>query len=525
MVAWEVVFLFAFSSLQLGVGTWWWQGPALDRTRGWVVALLVLNGVSTLLNGLDVRAGLPALSAASVFLDRWTNFVLVGVGLVAADPGDRLGRPGRVVLAALAGAFLVATPIHAFGSDPPPATEALFTTSLVAAGLLVVVGLLRRARAEAPNPFVWALLLSGLGFRLGELGIAFFNPGALAASDALAGLVHDATLRVGLALVPVGAIVALAIAGIDGERGEREPLALAGVLWILGIFVGFARRSISAPPSFVFFTLGVVRPAAVLASQARLQATPFTSTARARTLATGVAAGLAAALGLGLASVWGLTGTAAIVLSLGLAMFGGAVAHLARSVTDGADPAREDAAGGSGEEPIEWPLDEEQVTLPADWRERTRANFELFREQPPAIRERLAGLSRWERLILALDGASADEEGLPAYERTTPGLHFRTQCPYSAVGQEITRVNERAGRVLTERGLEAGKPTMAPPRLVEDRMGRAEGLTSPRAKIYELTPEGRRLARAIREEVGLEERSAETVARLVAEGFADAEQA
>lgn len=226
-------------------------------------------------------------------------------------------------------------------------------------------------------------------------------------------------------------------------------------------------------------------------------------------------------MGLGLAVLWSVGKSSQIVLAGAFAVFG-ASSYIVYG--DRPETGADQGTRGPGATPGDWPLEHDEVTLPGDWADRTSENYHLFRKQPEGVREGLADLARWERIVLTLDGAP-EREGLPPYERTTPGLHFLTHCPYSNIGPEIDRANERAESILEDFELETGSGmAYTDPDLVEGRLGRAEGLDSPRVKIYELTDVGERVAARLRDELGLGDEDPTEVERLVAEGFGDRPQ-
>lgn len=237
--------LIAFAVLQFVVGYWWWQGPWLDGTRTWIAGLLGFNGASALLKALVGWTGVQAFQHLSLFTDRWTNLFLLGVALVASDPLDAHRRERRIFLGSLGLLFLGAVPLRSFTRILRTPLRFFFTTTLFLAAAFTVVGLVRRTGSEAPEAGVWALVLSGVGFRYGELGVRFFHWSQVTnLSSPLPWGLDSILLRVGL---PVAAFLASGVLAhrLRQETSEeaRQLLLAALMLWVFGLLVGYARRT------------------------------------------------------------------------------------------------------------------------------------------------------------------------------------------------------------------------------------------------------------------------------------------
>lgn len=515
---WTILFL---AGLQLAVAYWWWRGPTLEGSRWWIVALFALNGAATVLN-LGRRFGAElVLDATGGFLDRWSNFALLGFGLLALDVRRRWTRPRRAFLAAVGLLMVAGTGVWMAArlgplSKPPWTRLATFHSLLLA----IVVGsaaLLRRFLTwdEGQSP-LWGLALAGIGLRYAELSVWLTLPGEL--PPTWTGWVSfTASFGMWIALLSVVAAIVVGVWRYARDRPQRARTTyqLALALLLAGLLFG-AGRSVDPDVTYlgVVFTLALVRPLVFAEVRSRLAGGHLWTSSIRTTLARGSCAYLAVILGLALATAIGLGFQGAHLTGAGLLPLGVLAGDfLLRRTPDLVSSTDEER--NTGDE--DWPLDPDEVTLPPDWRERLEAGRRRFRDLDPAVQDALAGLAHWQRILLVLEG-TPDGDDLPPYERTTPGLHFRTHCPYASIGPEIRRANERARSIAEDLGVKSG-PGSRSLALVDEAWGRAQGLDSPRVKHYELTPLGERVAAALREEIGLGDADPEDVARVVGEGF------
>lgn len=516
VVAWELWTLLWLAALQFAVAWWWRRGPSLKGTEIWVPALFVLNGVATLLGvSQELMSPSAPLGVARKLADKATNPLLFAT-VLAALPSRRRGlRRAALALAALA--TLVGAPLLVVAQARTQLVFFLVEAPLLAATFLVPAATFVHAREGADRrSLVWLVVLGAIGFRFAELSVAVFLD-----LEALAGpvdgrflykLLRTATLPA--LLVALATLVVRRTAlewGDDALFLDTSVALLAG-----GLLLGWSRLVGSQSILAVLLSLAFVRPLVLFGAQASLPGFPR---GRVRRLAEGASVYGMSLLGVALATRL-FTG-ARVFLPVGVtfALLGGLLLRtLDRSGRlPGAEGSPDPEAGTWDGD---WPVDPDEVNLPQDWEDRVREGFEGFRGLPEDVRENLAGLSRWQRLILALEGAPEGDRQ-PAYERTTPGLHLTTHCPYSEIGPAINRANQDRYEAVVEEHDLSPPPGLAGAEepLVESRLGRAEGLDSPRVKSYELTELGEEVAEALRREVGLDDRPPEEVARVVGEGF------
>lgn len=515
---WTVLFL---AGLQLGVAYWWWKGPRLPGTRGWVTALFGLNGSATLLNhGSKVLAS-PLLDALGTLADRPTNVALLALGVIALDPDGRHRRWwGPALLALLA----LQVPSVAYmewaklaGAGAPNILRITTTPVLFLAAAVGGAALLQRGlRWSSDEDVLWGLALAGVAVRYADLTAWFFKARRVTQllDQAPHQVLRDAAFLLGLAAMVLSAAGLLARYVRDPPDRNRRTYEFVLALVVAGFLYGAARNVSTTTFLGVVFTMALVRPLVFLETRARLDGNHLWSGDLRRTLGTGTCAYLTSLAGVGVAVVVGLGTAGAFLTAAGLLPLG----VLAGTYVQDHGPTPL-SPGSRAPDPEEgqWPVEAEEITLPPDWRKRLTAGQRAYRDLAPDVRERLDGLSHWERILLALDGAP-DGGDLPPYERTTPGLHFLTHCPYASIGPEIRRANARARSIAQELGLDPGPGAPVQP-LVEEDWGRAQDLESPRVKHYDLTPLGRRVAQALREEIGLGDADPEEVARVVADGY------
>lgn len=515
LLAWLAVFQFA-------VAWWWWKGPSLKGTRGWGAALFLLNGAATAFNAADQAVGSAYAVRVASLVDFWTQLFLVG--LVLASVQDRPWHRWMAPLAlATTGAALGYGTLTRLGFHLPlplgsPSMDDLGLGLAMAIG---GIGIAVQARKAAPGAAAaWLLVLAVIVMHMVEFAVswALLLPMQHAQGTLVANAVYHAVRL--LPLVPVAlASAALARARLRAAAEVRADLDLAAALLAAGLFIGVARFGAGLDSSgeamtAVLFSLAFVRPVVFVAAQARLEGALILRSSRGVAMAFGgcvLGVSYAAYLVAGL--LWTTPGLArpafgAMAAVLTLAAGRRAWQRLRESVL----------APRAASQPGGWPLEPGRVPLPADWQRRVEANAAAFRALPPAAREGLARLARWQRIVLALDGAPPGRDGGRPYERTTPGLHLATHCPYSLIGPEVVRANERAAAIVAELGIRAPSDGALPPGpLIRSTWGTAEGLRSKRARIYELTPLGKRVAARLREEVGLGEYPSQAVAEVIGE--------
>lgn len=529
-LTWETWALAGLGLLQFGVAYWWWRGPWLEGTRGWVTALFALNGASSLFTAAELAADAALAASASGLASVGTNVALLGVGLVGLGWNERRPRAHQatlgleVVIAALAAAGLVAAES---GASAPALLAGighrhLRSLSLTLAIVAGAAALLHRGRSRGDVAGPWLLAMAAVTFRFAELGAAFFNPARFVPDDR--GLLATAGQMAPSLWLPVMAAAFMGLAWIRLRRDDLQDALfhdLALVLLAAGFFFGLARNSYDVPPLFAYLTLDLVRPAAFVGLQALLHPAPFRRTRQWAQLWQGSIVFVWVLAGFPLSRLLGLGTPSAVASSLGLGILAlGLVIVLGRSRRRSArDPSSPRGATGADDRGPDWPLDPERVSLPGDWEDRVASGYEVYRDLDPSAQAALDDLARWERVVLALH-AAPEGDRLPPYERTTPGLHLVTHAPYSSIGPEIKRTNERADRILDELGVAVqGDPSHQDEALVESTMGPAEGLSSPRVKSYALTDLGREAAQALAEQVDVDE---DVLLDVLGEGYRDA---
>lgn len=459
MAAWEAWTLFWLAALQFIVAVWYWQGPYLERTRGWVVWLFGLNGLATLLAAVATLAGTPALLPFADAVDVWTNLPLLGLA-VALLP-LRLGR------AAAAALFLSAAAVLLFSSASLLAAPARALSDPAVSALLRELPLL--AAIVATSLALWPAAKGRDWPRLLIAGALAMRFAELATSTFLARLMNDGFTREAPVLIAdIARSVAIAsllvAAGVLLHLRLRRPSAaidLAASLLLAGFLIGFARASITPAATLLYFTIAFVRPLAFVAAMSVASGAGLFGDlrwGRLLPMGTSFVAGL---VGLEIArAVWGLDPAAATLVA-------GAFATVTLVVLR-AWTFREGELVEGGR----------QTSGPA------RNGMEG--ERPPQSSVLLHSLNYWERLAVVL----YIWKDVPpnAFERTTPALAAMTGVPYTSIGAETGRTNARIAR-------EVGGPSEYA--VFRSTWGRAEGLASPRAKVYWLTPAGETLAQGV----------------------------
>lgn len=534
---WESWLLAGLGVFQLAVAWWWWQGPYLRGTRGWVTGLFALNGLATLTRAVPNVPDGSLLDITSGVFDRWTLLFLLGFGLVGLRRGKKASsaEKGIVTIAALALVALTVRTIQVElpGSVKPPWISLLANGILMVAIIVGGIALIRWTRsADQPSAAVWILLLAGLGMRYAELATWLTPPTSISAYTSPDLLTAAENLLSAAALLSMlAAAVALLYRRSQPEKVEDLRLFdLSLILVLAGFLFGFARvTSANEITLAIVFSLAVVRPLVFLGGQYRLDQASTRTSQRLSWLKNGAGFFGSAFLGALLAPGLRIPGLGAWAVGAMFGLFGWVIA------TNQSLPFESAEAGTERKEPVtarnqaprsrDWGIEEERVQLPSDWRDRVTADYEAYRELPLAVQAEIASLSRWQRILLVLEGAP-EGDGLPAYERTTPGLHLLTQCPYASIGPEVSRANNRAERILEEVGLGPPPSSMLGEEpLIESRFGSAEGLDSPRAKSYQLTGLGEQVAERLREAIGLGDLDPEDAHRLAGEAFEPREPA
>lgn len=525
--AWEIWALAGTAFLQLAVAYWWWRGPYLEGSRTWVSALFGLNGLGTLSKALRLTldSRLALVDALGSVAESWTNFALFGLGLVALGVHRRRSVVPKALLGLYALFFVLYTPFEflyvAFESPRPALPFSFQATTLSLAIIAGALGLIWRTRsAHRTEDVLWVLALAGIGFRYAELALTFSPPAEFLDQLTIASSTPVGNLGRALRLVAMAAAFGwLLLRRYREPRPARPRLYEISILLVgAGFLFGGARILSSGSDLVIYFSLGFVRPIVFLGVQSQMTETPFWETRQWSHLRTGTIVFLWVLIGLPLGHILQLTSLSSILVGLSLGVL---VLGVLRTASPPPRP-EEPSTTGPQEPDRDWPLEDERVALPDDWRRRVEDGYELYRSLEQSTRDEVDGLARWQRIVLALHAAPEDSQ-VPPYERTTPGLHLLTHCPYASIGPEISRANERADRILDEVDLERPRTAsldIEEP-LIEGSLGQAEGLSSPRVKSYELTEIGEQVARRLREELGLEDLDDADVRRLVGEGYAN----
>lgn len=538
-LTWEAWALGGLGALQFAVAYWWYRGPYLQGTRGWVTALFALNGVSSIGAAAQMVPPLAAGGVAQALTSATataTNLALLGVGLVALGwprRRPRLNRGLLLVVGTLAAVAVVGQPLMILGAYSLPDTpfwdgtfralQSLTLTVAVAAGAAALISWARSSQKDAG---IWLLALGGITIRYADLGTGFFNLDRFERFLTASGLTRlgAPALSTWLPMMVTASAVLLYVRLTRDDVPDRRLYDLTLVVLGAGFLFGLARELGTTPPLVQYLTLDLVRPAVFVGVQALLHPSPFHETRQWTELRRGSVVFVWILLGYPISLLMGLPPAAAVAASLGFGVLAlGLVIALEETVGDESPtPSEAPVSGGGDDASPDWPLEPERVSLPEGWEARVAEGYEAYQALAPHVRERLDDIPRWQRLLLALE-AAPEGDRLPPYERTTPGLHLVTHAPYPTIGPEIARTNERAEAVLEEMGMD---PKRAAPRngdpLVEGRMGPAEGLSSSRAKAYEVTDLGAAVARRVAKRVGLDDLDDETVLAVLGEGYRDA---
>lgn len=524
--AWETWTLLWLSAFQFAVAYWWWKGPRIEGTRRIVTALFALNGIVTLRPVLlPYLPGDAYVKGVTGLADNFTLVLMVMFGAAGLDVSGRFRRARKLGGAGLLVAYALLSPfwfMSKLGAFSMPTWDVLATTGVqLLAGILVAGAIVPRLRQPASRQRdAWLLALAGVGLRFAEFSMAELFPTSLVRGLPESGwFVAQHALRVGMAAAVVGALAALIVPYFrDEEPGLVHDASLA--LLLGGLVLGAGRRIGRGDFPSLIFSFAFLRPLAFAGSQVRLSEGPWQRSRPVRNLVRGGLLFFASLAAVHLGTFWLAAPPAALGFGAALAVMGIPVIRRFDPAPEAPSKPRGDVPEGDSSEGAhrDWPVEEDRVALPDGWQEELRAREEAYRELPEDVQGRLDDLARWQRIVLALDGAPEADE-LPPYERTTPGLHFATHCPYSNVGPNISRANERWEGILEELGVPGPDLSPGEEPLIEGSWGRAEGLDSPRVKWYRLTELGEEVAAQLREDLGLGDRDAGEVTALVGEGF------
>lgn len=516
--AWETWLLTVYAVFQAAVAVWWWKGPYLPGTRGWGAALFGLNGFATFTAAV-ADPGTVFRNLGNV-ADIWTNLCQLGFIAAALPALPRMGTTRWPILIGCV-LSLSAASWGIFVADLPPGWVAL-TQELpfLLAMVLAAPAIALQARSPSgPLRRAWLLVLGVLVFRHAEVEMVYFVGAFLESGFGSAWpIVVDTWLRLVAFASSLAAFAFLLLAWRRERTRDRAELEIALVFVVSGFILGALFVQGGAPETAIWFTLGLVRPVAFLAAQARLAEESLFDRRETRAVIAGTFV-LAFALAglLGAQGLWGLSERMALLSAVGFAFLGFPVARWVyeRSAREKTLPTSPPSKAGT------WSIEHERVPLPSDWRERVEAGQAAFRASPPGVQDSLKRLARWERIILALD-AVPPGTAMNAYERSTPGLHFVTHGAYASIGPEIRRANARWQSILDELGLPRPKVLKdSDEALVVGTWGRAEGTESARARVYDLTPLGRTVAARLRERAGLTGVTPADLARVLGESFGD----
>lgn len=501
-------------AFQLAVAYGWWRGPSLRGSRPWVIGIFALSGSATALKGLRLLT--EASFVIGPIADRFTNIFLLGLAIAALPISQRLRRPANALLVVLALWLAIAAPAWSILDLSEEWVVSGMEIPLFLAALLAFIALILRLAdgSSSGAAAAWLIVLGGIGFRFSELSAIFAYPTDILEPASVLELVRTGirTLTLPASLLVPGTWLWLRMRGRASEHDVHGEIAV--VLVTVGLVFGFTRELLEATvPTAIVFSLGVIRPSAFVAAQGLVATGRLRDAPLLGPFLRGAAVFAASLIGLALGGLWG-AGNLSLVFATAFALIS---FPLVRHLRSGQDR-------GSRSEPdvhrdIDSQLEPDRVTLPDDWRQQLDEHEEAYRALSTRRRQALRGLSRWQRIHLALL-AAPDDDQLPRYERTTPGLHFLTHAPYAEIGTEIERANERAEAILSSLGMDppgARGSEMEP--LIDSQLGRAQGLTSPRVKSYHLTDLGILVAERIREQADLDDLTDDELRTVLGEGL------
>jgi hypothetical protein len=459
--------------------------------------------------------GLASLSTASSVVDAWTNVLLLGLTMTALGLRQRSRILHDLALAASIIGVLASSWAYLVGGWPwtTPVVEAPLLGAMVLNGLYLA----RRSVGPTTEDRGWFLASAILGMRFAELASSVFLKGLLhrpfaATAEAL---VSDAERSFAF-LFLIAAFVMLVKRARTAD-GEERAFVEAGIgLLLAGFLVGVARVDAASVQSLIFFTLGFARPIAFLLIQDQLDGTQALRSVRSRMALAGGVIFVAGTAGLALSSsFWDLPPWADLAMAGGLALW----AFPFASRWAGQARAREAPTGLASPSvpPRTWGLDSEKASLPPNWEQMVSGNYEAYLAAPEGVRRHLRDLTRWQRILLALNAVPDDQPR--AYDRSTPGLHLSTHCPYASIGPEVHRTNARYQAVLDDLEIDAPKLPTGKDSLIQTTSGRAEGLRSHRASLYRLTPLGRKVAAKLSDRLDWAGADESRIARCLGEEF------
>lgn len=459
----EVALIVWLVLAQMLAAMWWWVGPSLPGTRGAGVSLFSLNAAA-MLSGLVAQAGCgDACALLSTSFDRLTNVSLLVLAVAAAFGPPAVGRTtviaGAIQLAALGLELSGSTVVNAWVSSL--VFECVLLAAIVATSLAM-----RRVSARDGHSLAWLLILAVIAARFADLAFGWAHGmwvnGVFA--DPVGAIPH-------LAAIVSVLLVAVTLAGraLDPRRDAHRVWLYAGFALIAaGAWMGFV-RTWAVTPSSVVFSMAAPRPFVFIAASVFLAtASGRPVETRLRTATAWVVIAAAGVVGLALSDfLWSVPAPIAFGFAISFALLAWPLTRIF-----GLRP----VLGTGGQMPPAWT--------------RAQENFARLDER---TREDLRTLARWERLVLALDLAPGSLRD-PSVHRTPLGLHVTTQCPLRVMAQEVNRANDRAARILADLGLPGVAPSAG---LVSSSWGAVRGLKSRRVRIYDLTPQGQAVARAL----------------------------
>jgi hypothetical protein len=292
------------------------------------------------------------------------------------------------------------------------------------------VALALRARAwDRGDSALWCLVLAGVGVRYAELVIWFRDPLPipLLGGVAFPSLVGSWATALGF-LSMVGAFLYLLSRYLPDPPGVApRTYQLVLLLLLTGFLFGTARRLTADLNHLgVTLTLALVRPLVFLEARSRLEGGHLWSSDLRRPLGKGAVGYLGALVGVGIGGLVGF-GTPGLLLTgagcLPLGVLAGSVLLETVEDLEGVQPAREPDTGrdpgwgggstgscrvqparepDTGRDPPDWPVDDEKVTLPPDWRDRSEGGLKRYRSLDGETRERSRGATR-RKVLRTLD--------------------------------------------------------------------------------------------------------------------------
>lgn len=448
--------LFLFGALQLYAALALLPGREHRAARGLLAALFAVNGALAL---LDVAVRLGATPRLFLYdaLDDATNALLVlAAEACAIAVVGRAPRRGWLAGVVCYGFAVAAAPLALkVGGSSSPATFTLLAYAFAAARLVHAASV---AQPGGPGTRWAPWLLLAFVPRALEFGVGYAY--ALEGSFAWLNLLHLPVL----ALLAISGLATFALA-------VRRPWGVAGAalfaLLAAGVFWGWARLlrdasfSLVNEPVVAYFTLGGVRPVAVLggiAAAGLLGATLQQATMlRHAVVVGGAAVAFAAATVAVPALLLAPASPLALLLAAALALVSVPLwAELAERTTV--------SMTVRGSRTPNAALQRDTVLAPTTDSTPLRPGLDpacrfneghLARYDEAArrvasmgesMRGRLASLTRSDRILLALNGSSPSTLG--QWEYTQAGLQFATHVPYKHLASAVQGLNREGVRLV-----------------------------------------------------------------------------